>query len=58
MKTKRFFSLWLALCVLSIPVFAGTENQQEDKTKPTINLMEPQDGAIVKIGDRGAYILI
>lgn len=49
MKTKHLFVMLSFL--LCIPSFTFAETQQEDKTKPTINLMEPRDGAIVKIGD-------
>lgn len=50
MKTNKFFTL-LAVALVSVVSFASCSDDDDvDNTAPTINLVAPAEGAILKIG--------
>lgn len=55
MKTKFYFLVisFLAICSVCLP--ACDNDEKGDVTKPVIDLIEPEEGAVLKIGN--GYIL-
>ena len=51
MKTKFYFLVISLLAICSVCLPACDNDEKGDVTKPVIDLIEPEEGAVLKIGN-------
>ena len=51
MKTKIKFSIACLMAISSVFLYSCENNEEGDTVKPVINLIEPKEGDVLKIGD-------
>ena len=58
MKTKFYFLVISLLAICSVCLPACDNDEKGDVTKPVIDLIEPEEGAVLKIGNEKGEMCI